>query len=113
MNDVEHRPWLVPDAPWSNAQSWLDLAFLHWRVDADALRKLIPSSLELDTFDGAAWMGITPFVLSGFRVRGMPPLPWVSTFPKLNVRTYATHADKPGIWFFTLDAASLLAVEGA
>jgi uncharacterized protein YqjF (DUF2071 family) len=113
MNDVEHRPWPAPDAPWSNAQSWLDLAFLHWRIDADALRKLIPSSLELDTFDDAAWIGITPFVLSGFRVRGMPPLPRVSTFPELNVRTYATHADKPGIWFFTLDAASLLAVEGA
>ena len=54
-----------------------------------------------DTFEGAAWLGITPFLLQGFRLRGMPPLPRLSTFAELNVRTYVTHGDKPGIWFFT------------
>ena len=77
------------------------------------MRRLVPASVELDTFDGAAWLGLTPFLLQGFRLRGLPPLPRLSTFPELNVRRYVTHGDKPGIWFFTLDAAGLVAVEGA
>jgi len=111
--DTSHRPWPVPEGPWANGQSWIDLAFLHWRVDADALRKLVGSGVELETYDGAAWIGITPFLLRDFRLRGLPPAPRLSTFPELNVRTYVTRDGKPGIWFFSLDAASTLAVEGA
>ena len=113
MEDVAHRPWPTPDEPWVQAQTWEDLAFLHWRVDADALAKLLPPELPPDTHDGVAWLGITPVVLTNFRLRGMPPLPKLSTFPELNVRTYATVGDRPGIWFFTLDASSQLAVEAA
>jgi len=111
--DTAHRPWPLRETPWLNAQTWVDLAFLHWRVEVDELQRLVPDSVVLDTFDGAAWLGITPFLLRGFRLRGMPPLPRVSTFPELNVRTYVTREGKPGIWFFTLDAASVIAVEGA
>lgn len=113
MNDTAHRPWPVPEEPWANAQSWVDLAFLHWRVEPDALAPLIGPTVELDTFDDSAWLGVTPFLLTDFRLRGVPPLPVVSTFPELNVRTYVTRDDKPGIWFFTLEAASTLAVEAA
>jgi uncharacterized protein YqjF (DUF2071 family) len=63
--------------------------------------------------DGSAWLGVTPFRISGFRLRGTFPLPLVSSFPELNVRTYVTAEDKPGIWFFSLDTPSVLAVEGA
>jgi uncharacterized protein YqjF (DUF2071 family) len=112
-NDTAHRPWPLPEDPWANAQSWLDLAFLHWQVDADELRKAVGRSVEVDTFDGRAWLGVTPFLLAGFRLRGMPAVPRLSTFPELNVRTYVTRDGKPGIWFFSLDAASTLAVEGA
>jgi uncharacterized protein len=113
VEDTEHRPWPLPDRHWANAQTWVDLAFLHWRVDEADLRRLVPGSVELDTHDGVAWIGITPFLLHGLRLRGLPPLPGVSTFPELNVRTYVRHDGKPGIWFFTLDAASTIAVEGA
>ena len=112
-SETAHRPWPLPDEPWANAQTWVDLAFLHWRVDADELRRAVGRSFELDTFDGDAWLGITPFVLTDFRIRGLPPVPRLSTFPELNVRTYVTRDGKPGIWFFSLDAASTLAVEGA
>ena len=112
-NDTAHRPWPLPGGAWANAQSWIDLAFLHWRVDADELRKLVGASVELDTYDGEAWLGVTPFLLADFRLRGIPPVPRLSTFPELNVRTYVTRDGKPGIWFFSLDAASTLAVEGA
>jgi uncharacterized protein len=113
VNDASHRPWPLPKRPWANAQTWIDLAFFHWRVDPDALRKLVPASLELATYDGDAWLGVTPFLLSGFRLRGLPPVPRLSRFPELNVRTYVARDDRPGIWFFSLDAASTLAVEGA
>jgi uncharacterized protein len=110
---VEHRPWPPPDEPWLQAQSWLDVAFIHWPVDVRDLQRLVPDSVELDTFDGSAWLGIVPMLLTGLRLRGLPPLPGVSTFPELNVRTYVTRDAKPGLWFFSLDAGSTLAVEAA
>jgi uncharacterized protein YqjF (DUF2071 family) len=73
----------------------------------------VPESVELEVHDGAAWLGVTPFVLTGLRLRGLPPLPLLSEFPELNVRTYVTSGGKPGIWFFSLDAASTFAVEAA
>ena len=94
-------------------QTWDKLLFAHWRVDAEALRALLPPDLPLDTFDGDAWIGITPFKVTGFRLRGTLPLPGVSNFLETNVRTYVTVEGKPGIWFFTLDAESRLAVEAA
>ena len=94
-------------------QSWDDLLFAHWRVDKEAVRKLVPTGLSVDEHAGSAWLGITPFVLTGFRLRGTLPLPVVSTFPEINVRTYVTVEDKPGIWFFSLDTTSLVAVEAA
>ena len=93
-------------------QTWRDLLFAHWRVDADELRPLVPGPLALDVVDGDAWLGITPFVVTALRRSGTPP-PLVATFPELNVRTYVTHAGKPGVFFVSLDAASRLAVLAA
>jgi uncharacterized protein len=90
-----------------------DLLLAHWRVDADALRRLVPDAVRLQTHDGAAWLGMTPFRVSALRLRGTLPLPRVSSFLELNVRTYVTAGGKPGIWFFSLDASSRLAVEAA
>ncbi len=108
-----HRPWPLPSGAWVQRQDWLNLLFAHWPVEPGALRPLLPPALPLDTYDGAAWVGITPFMLTGLRVRGLPPLPTVSSFPELNVRTYATLDGKPGVFFFSLDAGSLGAVFGA
>jgi uncharacterized protein len=94
-------------------QTWDHLLFAHWQVDAAPLRTLIPAELTLDTFDGQAWLAITPFRVTGFRLRGTLPLPVISSFLETNVRTYVTYEGKPGIWFFTLDAESQLAVEAA
>jgi uncharacterized protein len=94
-------------------QTWEDLLFAHWRAPAESLRALLPTGLELDLFEDEAWIGITPFGVSGLRARGLPPLPFVSSFLELNTRTYVTANEKPGVWFFSLDAASRLAVEGA
>jgi uncharacterized protein len=95
------------------AQTWRDLLFAHWRVARDALRRLVPETIELDTFDGTAWLAITPFEVTGLRLRGTPPVPGLSRFPELNVRTYVTVAGRPGVWFFSLDAGSAPAVVAA
>jgi uncharacterized protein YqjF (DUF2071 family) len=113
LSQTAHRPWPLPRGSWIMGQSWEDLLFAHWRVDADALRRLVPTGLSVDEHDGSAWLGITPFVLTGFRLRGTLPLPVVSSFPEINVRTYVTAEGKPGIWFFSLDTSSLVAVEAA
>ena len=94
-------------------QTWHDLLFAHWPVSPDRLRTLIPAGLTLDLFDGHAWLGVVPFHMTGVTARGVPALPWVSAFPELNVRTYVTAGGKPGVWFFSLDAARAVAVGAA
>jgi hypothetical protein len=92
------------------AQVWHDLLFAHWPIAPEALRAHLPAQLELDTRDGVAWLGLVPFRMSGVRLRGLPGLPGASAFPELNLRTYVTHGGRPGVWFFSLDAHSALAV---
>jgi uncharacterized protein YqjF (DUF2071 family) len=110
LDEIAHRPWPVPPGPWIMAQSWHDLLFAHWPVDAALLRPLIPPPLSIDTFAGEAWVGLVPFRMSGVRIRGTPALPWFSQFPELNVRTYVSLEGKPGVWFFSLDAGNSIAV---
>src|SRR5262245_50879401 len=83
-------------------QTWHDLAFLHWRLEPSQLRPLVPEPLAIDTFDGSAWVAVTPFWMSGVTLRGLPALPGLSTFPELNVRTYVQLGGRPGVWFFSL-----------
>src|ERR1700730_10394124 len=94
-------------------QNWGKLLFMHWPIDEKLLRPLIPDSLRIDTFDGAAWIGIIPFTMWGIRASFLPPIPRTSAFHELNVRTYVTLNGIPGVWFFSLDAANSLAVWGA
>jgi uncharacterized protein YqjF (DUF2071 family) len=113
LKSVGHRPWALPGGPWIMRQAWHDLLFAHWAVAEKDLRPLIPTQLKLDTFDGNAWIGVVPFRMSGVRMRGPLGLRAFAPFPELNVRTYVVKDGKPGVWFFSLDAASTLAVWGA
>lgn len=113
LDRVAHRPWPVPSGPWIMTQSWHDLLFAHWPVDARALREKIPPGFDLDLFDGQAWIGVIPFHMTNVAPRGVPAIPYVSAFNELNVRTYVTMDDKPGIYFFSLDADSRVAVTAA
>jgi uncharacterized protein YqjF (DUF2071 family) len=94
-------------------QIWHDLLFAHWPVPVAAMQRLVPAQLTLDAFDGHCWVGVIPFRMSRIRARGLPPLPGLSRFPELNVRTYVTYGGKPGVYFFSLDAANLPAVWAA
>jgi len=95
------------------AQTWHDLLFAHWPVDPAALRGLVPAPLALDAFEGRAYVGVVPFRMSGIRLRGLPPLPGVSSFPEINLRTYVVLGHRPGVFFLSLDATNPLAVWAA
>lgn len=93
---------------------WRDLLFAHWPVDPAPLRAALPPGLELDLFDGEAWVGVVPFQMTDTAPRGLPALPCrPSRFLELNVRTYVRHNGRAGVWFFSLDADSGLAVRAA
>lgn len=108
-----HRPWPVPRRPWVLRQSWHDVLFAHWPVDPRALRARIPPELELDVINDVAWVGVVVFETSHGRVRALPPVPGLSRFLEVNVRTYVSAAGRPGVYFFSLDADSALAVTAA
>lgn len=110
LDRTRHRPWPMPKEPWLMTQSWHDLAFAHWPVDQQQLRDALPAGLEIDIFEGQAWMGLVAFHMTNVAPRGVPALPWVSAFPELNVRTYVTVDGKPGVYFFSLDAGNPVAV---
>jgi hypothetical protein len=93
-------------------QRWNDLLFAHWPVPAAAVAPLIPDGLHVDTFHGSAWLGVVPFWMDRIKVHGLPPIPFVSSFPELNLRTYVRdqQTGMPGVYFLSLEASNLLAV---
>lgn len=107
------RTWDLPQIPWVMRMTWSELLFAHWPVDPEALTPLLPKGLTLDTREGKAWIGIVPFLMSNIALRWCPPIPRLSHFLELNVRTYVTHEGKPGVWFFSLDAENPIAVRAA
>ena len=92
--------------------NWVNLLFLHWRVDAEAVRKIVPPELEIDTFDGSAWIALVPFRMEASRFARVPRLPGLQGFYECNVRTYVRYRGRSGVWFLSLDAERLLPVLG-
>ncbi len=107
---MNYRPYPAPSTKPIMYQNWHDLLFMHWPVDASVLRPHIPAGLEIDTFEGQAWIAVVPFSMSNIHPRGLFPVPWLSDFAELNVRTYVIRDGKPGVWFFSLEAANPVAV---
>jgi len=99
-----------PDGRPAGFQRWRTLAFLHWEVPAAAIAALIPADLEVDTFEGRAWVGVVPFTMKDVSPWWSPSVPGISNFHELNVRTYVHRDGVPGVWFWSLDAASSIAV---
>lgn len=110
----EHRPWRLPDRSWAMTMSWMKLLAAHWPLPPRLLESKIPDGLTLDTYDGDAWLSLIPFKMDNVHPRGLTWMPWGFPFPELNVRTYVTvDGKRPGVWFFSLDAGSHIAVTGA
>ena len=107
-------PSSEPEAPVVMHQRWHHLLFLHWEVPPGELQRLIHPELTVDTFEGKAYVGLVPFTITGVRPVLVPPLPLISSFHEVNVRTYVHRRGRdPGVWFFSLDASSAMAVAAA
>ncbi|WP_425145339.1 YqjF family protein [Deinococcus sp.] len=107
---MTHRPFPAPTRPWALQMRWLELCFMHWAADTDALAARLPAGMELDTWEGRAYLGVVPFRMAGVRPRFTVDVPGLSAFPELNLRTYVRVNGVPGVWFFSLDASQPTAV---
>ncbi len=113
MNARTDRVWPLPRQPWVMRMTWSELLFAHWQVEPEKVQSLLPNGVTLDSRDGMAWVGVVPFLMSNIAPRLCPPISGLSRLLELNVRTYVTVGGKPGVWFFSLDAASRVAVRVA
>jgi uncharacterized protein YqjF (DUF2071 family) len=119
LSTIAHRPYPLPAGHWRMAQRWNDLLFAHWPIAVDQMAPLLPAGLEVDTFDGYAWAGVVPFWMDRVRTRAIGEscitIPGTGTFCELNLRTYVRSqiTGLRGVYFFSLDATSALAVLGA
>jgi uncharacterized protein YqjF (DUF2071 family) len=116
--ETSHRPWPKPGTPWRLRQRWSRLLFAHWPIPAATIQSKLPAGLRVDTLDGTGWLGVVPFTMDRVRFRTLGQrslrVPTAHRFPELNLRTYVLGPDgRAGVYFFSLDAGSLLAVLGA
>lgn len=106
VSDAERCPAPVRTAVMR--QEWLDLAYVHWRYDPAVVQSLLPTGLEVDTFDGSAWVGLIPFSMRRIGLPHGPAVPYLGSFAEVNVRTYVRAGGRPGVWFFSLDVDRLI-----
>ena len=111
LSEHSHRPYPMPEGNWVMSQNWVDLLFAHWKIPISILQSHVPEQLQIDCFNGDAYVGVVPFRMSKVKPRGLPTIDLMSEFLELNVRTYVTVDGKPGVYFFSLDASNKIAVQ--
>jgi uncharacterized protein YqjF (DUF2071 family) len=110
LKDVSHRPYGLPHRRWQYYQEWNEVLFLHWAVPVESLRKLVPKDLEIDTFNGIAYISLVPFSMKNIRPRFLPAIPLVSDFHEINIRTYVSKQDRHGVFFLKIEAENIISV---
>lgn len=108
LKHVDHRPWYLPNTKWSYYQEWNDAIFLHWKVDAKDLVKWVPEELEVELYNGSAWVSVVAFSMANIRLRNLPAFSPISDFHELNIRTYVRHNGRSGVFFLSIEGAKLL-----
>ena len=110
LNSTSHRPWSLPAGQWKYYQEWNNAIFLHWKISTDIIQSLIPKGLELDTLDGKTWISVVAFTMEKIRPRNLPALTAISTFHEVNLRAYVSRDNKPGVYFFNIEAQKTISV---
>jgi hypothetical protein len=108
LNTTRHRPWKMPNESWKFYQEWNNVIFLHWQVELSELKKLVPKELEIDTFDGKAWVSIVAFTMEKIRPKNIPHFPPISNFDEINIRTYVKSNNKTGVYFLSIEGGKNL-----
>lgn len=110
LKETSHRTWQNPKEPYSFYQEWNRALFFHWQVDNDILRNLIPQNLELDLFNGNAYVSLVAFTMEKIRPRLLPAFAPISNFEEINLRTYVVKNNKPGVYFLNIEASKIISV---
>jgi uncharacterized protein YqjF (DUF2071 family) len=108
LKTINHRPWELPKEKWKYYQEWNNAIFLHWQVDYDELRKLVPKDLDIDLFEGKAYISIVAFTMQKIRPRNIPSFSPISDFHEINIRTYVKVNKKSGVHFLSIEGAKKL-----
>lgn len=108
LDTTGHRPWHLPAGTWRFYQEWNRAIFIHWMVDAQILRNQVPSELEIDLYDGKAWVSLVAFTMEKIRPKSIPPVAPISNFNEINLRTYVKFKNKAGVYFLSIEAGSRL-----
>lgn len=108
LNKTDHRPWRIPKGNWKFYQEWNNAVFLHWQVDVNELRKLVPPELEIDLFEGEAYVSIVAFTMEKIRPKYLPSFPPISDFDEINIRTYVKSNNKTGVYFLSIEGGTSL-----
>lgn len=103
LSKTKHRPWPIPSKEWKFYQEWNDAIFLHYQVDLNVLKKFVPTELEIDLFEGVAWVSIVAFTMEKIRPKYLPAFPPVSNFDEINIRTYVKSNGKTGVYFLSIE----------
>lgn len=113
LNSTEHRPWKMPKESWKFYQEWNNVIFLHWQVDLTELQKFVPKELEIELIDGKPWVSVVAFTMEKIRPKGLPPLPPISDFDEINIRTYVKSNNKTGVYFLSIEGGNSLSCKVA
>lgn len=108
LKETEHRPYVLPLGKWKYYQEWNKAVFLHWKVAIDELRTCVPGNLEIDLFEGEAWVSVVAFTMNKIRPRILPAFSPVSDFDEINIRTYVRRNNKQGVYFLSIEGGKLL-----
>lgn len=108
LNRTDHRPWELPNENWRYYQEWNGAVFLHWPVDLDELRKHVPAEMEIDLFEGKAWVSLVAFTMENIRPAYIPPFSPISYFHEVNIRTYTRMNAKTGVYFLSMEGSKWL-----
>ena len=108
LNTQNHRSWKMPDEGWKYYQEWNNAIFLHWQVDLEELKKFVPKELEIDLFDGKAWVSLVAFSMEKIRHKNLPYFPPISDFEEINIRTYIKSKRKTGVYFLSIEGGKTI-----
>jgi uncharacterized protein YqjF (DUF2071 family) len=106
--NTKHRPFGFPKGNWRYYQEWNNALFLHWKIPLEILRELVPKQLDIDTFDGNAYVSLVAFTMEKIRPRHFPSINYISDFDEINLRTYIDNGNKKGVYFLNIEAAKSL-----
>lgn len=108
LAQTQHRPWDLPTIPWLYYQEWNEVLFMHWEMDPEVLKELIPENLELDLYNHKAWVSLVPFTMEKIRPSFLPYFAPISNFHEINLRTYVTKNGKSGVYFINIGSQKWL-----